>query len=127
MAFEPARGLWEGDVAQARLVRTPGQVHDWGRTTTTAFAEVTLEQAGKVLFNQNHAPGWTSSVGRVERDERGRLVVDAPAGRHRIRLLYRPPTLWPALMASGLGALAALALLRLLPRRTAACKAPGRP
>lgn len=103
MAFSPAKGLWDGNVAQARVA--DGKVHDWGRTTTTAWADVTLRRPGAVVFNQNYAPGWRSSVGRVHADSKGRLVVEAPAGHHRIELRYRPTTLWPGVIGSLLGLL----------------------
>jgi hypothetical protein len=92
MAFEVAKGLWKGDVPQARI-DGQGSVQDWGRTTSTAWAQVTLPAPAIVRFNQNWAPGWRSNVGKARADKKGRLVVDAPAGRHRIQLTYRPPTL----------------------------------
>jgi hypothetical protein len=109
--LDPVPGLWTGDVAQARVAEGRGEVHAWGRTTTRLWADVTLPEAGRVLFNQNHAPGWRSDRGAVAND-RGLLAVDAPAGRQRIEVVYRPPTLWPALGAFVLGVALCLLLMR---------------
>lgn len=118
MTFKVPKGLWTGDKAQARIEARPGaarprgEVRDWGRTTSTAWAEVMLEGPARVVFNQGFAPGWTSSVGVAQRDPKGRLVVDAPTGKHHIRLVYRPPTLWWALGLSAAGLIAAVGVAR---------------
>jgi len=108
MAFEVAKGLWKGDVPQAKIADQGGTVEAWGRTTSRAWAQVTLPQPGTVIFNQNWAPGWRSNVGRAHADDKGRLVVDAPTGSHRIELTYRPPTLGWAISLSLLGLLCTL-------------------
>ena len=108
MSFSVAKGLWTGDVAQARIADRAGEVLAWGRTTTTAWAEVNLSRPGTVIFNQNHAPGWSSTVGQARADTSGRLAVDVPAGLHRIELGYMPPTLMRGVVGSLVGLLAAL-------------------
>lgn len=109
MNVKVAKGLWLGRRPQARITGTSGIVHDWGRTTSTAFAEVTLHGDGRVIFNQNWAPGWQTSVGRISKD-RGRLTVDLPKGRHRISLEYFPSTIPIAVGISLLGIIAAIAV-----------------
>ncbi|MBN1655481.1 MAG: hypothetical protein JXA30_17070 [Deltaproteobacteria bacterium] len=118
MNITVASGLWSGDQPQARIAGTSGIVHDWGRTTSTAWAEVTLNGDGRVIFNQNHAPGWRSSVGRVVQDN-GRIAVDVRKGRHRIELDYLPPTFKTSIATSLFGLLAAFSLPFLLRSRTA--------
>lgn len=117
MTFEVARGLWNGDVPQARVEGGAGEVRTWGRTTSRAWAEVALTAPARVVFNQNWAPGWRASVGTARADARGRLVVDdVPMGTHRVALVYRPPTLVPALCLTGLGLLATLLVMRFATR-----------
>jgi len=101
--------LWTGKKPQVRIKRTTGIVHDWGRTTSTAWADVTLRHEGRVVFNQNYAPGWRTSIGRIAQDE-GRIAVDLKPGRHRIELDYLPPTLWPSIAISLSGVLIAVGL-----------------
>jgi hypothetical protein len=118
MAFEVPKGLWTGDVPQVRIEARPGatrpggEVRAWGRTTSTAWAEVALDGPARIVFNQGFAPGWTASVGVAAADPYGRLVVDAPAGTRRILLRYRPPTLAWALGLSLAGAAATLVVGR---------------
>jgi len=114
MNFSVARGLWSGDEAQARVPQGTGEVNAWGRTTTHVWADVTLSAPGRVLFNQNYAPGWHASQGEVV-DDAGQLAVDAPAGRQRIELVYRPATLWPGAIAFLLGVVLCACLLRKRP------------
>jgi hypothetical protein len=116
MNFTPATGLWTGDRPQARVVHGLGVVLAWGRTTSRVWADVKLEGAGRVLFNQNYAPGWQSANGEVVSDN-GRLAVEVSGGTRRIALVYRPRTLVPGVCLSLLGALLALALVWRLPRK----------
>ena len=111
MTFRPAHGLWVGDKPQARLVSGRGVVGEFERTTSRASFDVTLQTPGRVVVNQNHAPGWTSSVGTVVAD-RGRLAIDLPAGTHHVALVYRPTMLWRALALSVFGLLLAYLLIR---------------
>jgi hypothetical protein len=111
MQIVVAPGLWQGDVAQARIADGRGEVHAWGRTTTRVWADVTLAEPARVLFNQNHAPGWQSDHGAVVA-ERGQLAIDVPAGKQRIEIVYRPPTLWPGIGAFALGVILCVVVLR---------------
>jgi hypothetical protein len=116
MNITVASGLWNGKKPQVRIAETTGAVHDWGRTTSTAWADVTLNHEGRVIFNQNYAPGWRTSIGRIAQDA-GRIAVDLKPGRHRIELDYLPPTLWPSVAISLLGVSIALGFFVLLKRR----------
>ncbi len=116
MNITVASGLWTGKKPQVRISGTTGTVHDWGRTTSTAWAKVTLNHEGRVIFNQNYAPGWRTSVGRITQDA-GRVAVELKPGRHRIELDYLPPTLWPSVATSLFGVLAALGLFVFLKGR----------
>ncbi|HMH54440.1 MAG TPA: hypothetical protein VK548_29665 [Candidatus Acidoferrum sp.] len=90
MTYRAARGLWDGDVPQVRLEGTTGTLHVESRTANTMRAEVTLKSEGDIVFNQTWAPGWTSSLGTLEKDAVGRIVVRAPAGRHDVVARYVP-------------------------------------
>ena len=115
MEYRAAAGLWERDVPQVRIQGT-GELRDEGRTANTMWAEVTLEDDATVIFNQTWAPGWESSVGRLEADAAGRIVVHAPPGEHRIVTRYVPRELGRSLALSAFGLLAAL-LVALFARR----------
>lgn len=65
---------------------------------------VTLLRPATVLVNQNYAPGWRASVGKVHPQD-GLLAVDLPAGTHALSL-----RMWPPLCTVGLFAML-LALL----------------
>ncbi|MEM7448908.1 MAG: hypothetical protein AAF355_11770 [Myxococcota bacterium] len=98
-----AEDLWVGDTAQAKVIRGGGKVHDWNRSNTRAFAEVTLKAPGVVAFNQNYARGWTSNIGAAF-DYKGLMSVrDVPAGTQRIELEFKPPEFYPLLMLLLLG------------------------
>jgi hypothetical protein len=56
------------------------------------WAEVDLPRPTRVLFNQTFAPGWRSSTGEIAEDQ-GQTAVDAPPGRYRLTVEYRPPEL----------------------------------
>lgn len=104
-------GLWNGDVAQAR-VSGEGRVTGWGHTTNTMWADVDLPAPARVVFNQTFAPGWRSSAGDVVGDE-GRTAVDAAAGKYRLEVTYRPAEMTASLLAM----LAGLVLTLLSARR----------
>ena len=112
MKYRAAPGLWEGEVSQVRLEGTTGTLHEESRTANTMRAEVTLNSEGGIVFNQTWAPGWKSSLGTLEQDAAGRIVVRAPAGRHDVVARYVPRRLvaGAALSLAGL-ALSVLVLL----------------
>lgn len=115
MNFTPSRDLWTGDQPQARVIDGSGSVLGWGRTTTRVWADVRLEREGRIVFNQNFAPGWRSASGNVVSDA-GRLAVDLPVGTHHVELVYRPRTLVPGALLSSLGLLLALGVALRRPR-----------
>lgn len=109
--WDVAPGLWHGDRPQVRLAPArAGEVRAFGRTSNTVWAEVDLQNAARVVFNQNHARGWSASTGAVVED-RGRLAVDVPEGEHRIVARYRPPRMGLALGATLLGLLLSVAVV----------------
>jgi uncharacterized membrane protein YfhO len=109
MNWRVSDALWRGNWPQARVGSGRGQILSAGRTTRRAFAEVALATRSRVVFNQNYAPGWVASRGRVEED-RGRLAVDLEAGRQRVELRYAPPILVPSALLSSFGFILALVL-----------------
>jgi hypothetical protein len=94
-------GLWTGDVPQVRISGA-GQVLDWGHTANTMWADLDLPEQARVVFNQTFAPGWRSSRAHIV-DDAGRSAVDAPPGRYRLRLEYRPRELGASLLATLFG------------------------
>jgi hypothetical protein len=136
-----ASTLWVGDVAQAWIVdgqsssprprppthRAGDVLHGYDRTNHTAWADVELHTAGRVVFNQNFEPQWHASVGTVVDDE-GRLAVDLPPGRHRVVVRFEPDdlpySLWGSLAGLALSAL--VVLLAPDPRRLRASARPKR-
>jgi len=103
--------LWVGDQPQARIdPRGAGEVTAWGRTNHTLWAEVRLTEPGRVVFNQNYDPDWRVSVGEALEDDHHRLVVDLPAGAHRIDAWFAPSDLPWSLVVCLAGILLSLLL-----------------
>jgi hypothetical protein len=82
-----------GRVPQATAGAATATIVDWGRTSSTVWADVRLTAPTLVTFNQNMAPGWISDQGPVVSDG-GRLAVRAPGPfEGRITARFRPPDL----------------------------------
>ncbi|MEM9070768.1 MAG: hypothetical protein AAGE52_19830 [Myxococcota bacterium] len=114
-AYHAARDLRVGNVPQARVRQ--GELRRVRRTANTITADVVLEEAGDVVFNQTWARGWESDGRVVEATRGGSIVVrDVPAGEQRVALRYRPDDMRLALGAGALGAIATLLVL-VFPRR----------
>lgn len=105
--------LLRGDLAAEEYL-APGSV-DAGSVKRTSWSpnrigmNAVLSRSGRVLVNQNWAPGWHSTVGTVVSHE-GLIAVDLPAGTHDFQLFFRP---WSTIggAAATTSALAALAFL----------------
>lgn len=84
-----------GDLpAEERLAEpAAGSVRRLRWSGSVIVLAVDLRRPARLLINQNHAPGWRSSVGRVV-SQGGALAVDLPAGRRRVTLRYRPTSVW---------------------------------
>ena len=110
MTWPVSTALWIGPRSQARVPSAKGRVLAWDKTSRRMSADVEVTAPARVIFNQNFAHGFVSSLGSVVED-RGRVAVDAPAGRHRVEVTYAPAWFLPsaALSLLGLG----LSLLRL--------------
>ena len=124
-----------GDLkAEEYLVAADGSQPAAGEVERVAWSPNRLElrvharAPVRLAINQNHHPGWRSSVGQVVSWD-GLLAVELPAGTHHVVLAFRP--------RSGLGGLAAsiVALLagglvtlrpprRLLPRALGVAAGP---
>jgi hypothetical protein len=85
----------------------------WSPNTIALHVDVT--RPARVLVNQNWAPGWHASLGKVVSHE-GLIAVDVPAGARDLKLTFLP---WTTLggAATTLVALLALAFLGLRARR----------
>lgn len=115
MRYHGALGLWQGPLPQVRTGPGVGRLLDEGHTTSTVWAVVEVPQPSLLTFNRTWAPDWVSNYGRVERDSLERMTVVVPPGHHRVVLEYRPPTLAPALLATLLGLLLCVIVVRLGP------------
>jgi hypothetical protein len=102
MTFSPAPGLRVGDKPQARVIQGRGELLAFTRTTRRVQLQVQMSEPGRLLVNQNTAPGWRSDVGSVV-DYDGKLAIDLPSGARSVRLTYTPPTLVLACALSALG------------------------
>jgi hypothetical protein len=112
MAFKPAKGLWVGERPQARLLQgKTGELLGFSRTNNRVRLEVRMDGPGRLLVNQNYAPGFRTSVGKIIEHE-GKLALELPAGKHEIEVRYLPATLVPGLLMSALGILLSLAWWR---------------
>lgn len=81
----------------------------------TIALHVDVSRPARVLVNQNWAPGWHASVGKVVSHE-GLIAVDVPSGAHDVVLTFLP---WSTLggAATTLSALLALAFIAWRARR----------
>jgi hypothetical protein len=66
--------------------------------------EVDLARPALLWINQNYHKGWSTTVGKVEPLD-NQLTVQLPAGKYRVRLLYRAPGLRLGLAMTGAGVL----------------------
>ncbi len=117
-AFSAGAPMWEGDVPQARTA--PGQsaiVEVANRTQNTFTIDVVAEAPSRILVNSGFDRGWRTNVGEVH-DMDKLLVVDGPAGRHRVMLEYWPHGLTAGFVLTALGVVGSgLAFSRLSRRK----------
>lgn len=87
--FTAGAPQWTGDVPPARS-RDPNVVVEVANRTQNTFTiDVDVRAPGRMLVNVPYDRGWRTDVGTVE-NENKLLVVDLPAGRHRVHLHYWP-------------------------------------
>jgi hypothetical protein len=79
----PAEEYLAPDVADAGTVKRVA----WSPTKLTLSVDVS--RPARVLVNQNWAPGWHATTGKVVSHE-GLLAVDMPAGAHEVVLSFLP-------------------------------------
>jgi hypothetical protein len=115
MSWPVSPALWIGERPQARVANGRGRLLAAGRSSRRVFADVELSSSARVVFNQNYARGFVSSVGSLVAD-RGRLAVDLPAGTHHIEVTYAPEWLLPSAALSLVGLALSLLALRVLSR-----------
>ena len=108
--------LWTGDLPQAKAGNpADAVVYSVLRTQNSFVVDVEAAAKTTLLFNTSYARGWRTDLGTV-REEGHQLVVDIPAGHHRLRVWYWPIGLTAGLVATGLGLMAAIAALSRLSR-----------
>lgn len=120
--FDPARELvLPGGTARAPAAGTQGSCERRPGLFDRVDLQCTLDQDGYVLLADTWDPGWRATVdGRpaeILRANLGFRAVAAPAGRHRIEMVYRPRPLAAGLAISAAGWLAAAACLVRRPHR----------
>jgi hypothetical protein len=104
--------LWTGDVPQAKVAPSAGEIYSVHRTQNSFLVDVEAREPTTVLFNTSWARGWRANIG-TPREQNRELVVDVPAGHHRMKVWYWPVGLTPGLVLTALGlALAAVGLTR---------------
>lgn len=112
-----ARGLWAGEVPQIRFApHDAGRVVEFDRTNHTLTARVVMERPGRAIINQNFDAEWRLREGTPVDDE-GRLAVDLPAGEHTIEAWYSPSDLPWSMIATTVGLLLAIVIVRFGRRR----------
>ena len=79
----PAEEYLAPDAADAGTVKRLA----WSPTKITL--SVDLSRPARVLVNQNWAPGWHATVGKVVSHE-GLLAIDMPPGAHEVALSFLP-------------------------------------
>lgn len=117
VAFDwtPAPQLWLGPGPQQRVEPAgAGTVRALAWTPNVLRFEVDLARPATLLVNQNTDPGWTASLGTIDRAE-ALLSVDLPAGRHAVTLTHAVLGLWPGALLTLLGILGAAWVLRRAP------------
>lgn len=103
MNWPVSKALWLGPSVQLRLQPSAaGHVLRYAQTPNALHAELDLQQPARVIVNQNFAPGFVSNLGSPIED-RGRLALDLPAGKHELELRYRPPELTASAAISCVG------------------------
>ena len=90
--IQPAGGLWVGKSPQVMALTPWATLDRFERTTATVSFRALLREPGRVLINQNAAPGWSSNVGSLTEQD-GLLAVDLPVGESEVRLGYSAPML----------------------------------
>jgi hypothetical protein len=80
-----------------------------------------LAEPGWVVVNESHHKQWQATLdgghARLYRANGVVMACQVPAGRHRLHLVYREPTLAPGLAAAGLALVVCIVLLVLDRRR----------
>ncbi len=115
--FSAGAPMWEGDVPQA--MPAPGAkavVEVANRTQNTFTIDVVAEAPSRILVNSGYDRGWRTTVGEAH-EENKLLVVDVPAGRHRLKLDYWPHGLTAGFVLSGLGIVGSALLFATLSKR----------
>jgi hypothetical protein len=115
-AFRP-----EAEVVLAEPVREPGQAGPAGTSRIGEYRpdavrlEVSLDRPGFVVLLEGFEPGWQARLdGRKVPLLRANVAfraVQAPAGRHEITFVYRPPSLLAGLAISAASLVVGCALL----------------
>jgi hypothetical protein len=87
--FTAGAPLWEGDGPQARIKDDAAVVEVANRTQNTFTLDVDAKRDARVFVNTGYDRGWRTDVGETHEVSR-QLVVDVPAGHHRVHLKYWP-------------------------------------
>lgn len=88
-AFMWGAPVWVGDVEQAKPGSAGVVVLNVDRTQNSFKMNVEASEPGKVLINSNYDEGWRTNVGTLIQQDK-LLVLEVPAGRHRVLVKYWP-------------------------------------
>lgn len=114
-AFGEGAPLWTGDVPQARARDERAVVTNVRRTQHRFTFDVHAREAATILLNSAWDRGFRTNVGTL-REEAKQLVLDVPAGVHRVQVVYETPKLRVGAAVSGVG-LAAVIVAHVRSRR----------
>lgn len=81
--------LWAGDAPQAKAQSDAATVYSVDRSQNGFVIDVEAKAPATILLNSSFARGWRTDVGTV-RELQHQLVVDVPAGHHKLRVHYWP-------------------------------------
>jgi len=119
--FDPTREVLLPEGAPAPPSSAlPGSVRIAEERADRIVLEADLPDRGYVVLADAFDPGWRATLDGTRvpllRANLGFRAVSAPAGRHRVEMVYRPRALWIGLAVSAAALLTALVLV-LRPRR----------
>lgn len=88
--FSAGAPMWEGDVPQARPAPAQDAIVEVANRTQNKFSlQIVAHAPARILINSGYDRGWRTNVGTLS-DQDKLLVLDVPAGRHKVELEYWP-------------------------------------
>lgn len=112
--FDPAKQILLPAGAASPPASPPGSVRIAEERADRVVLEADLREAGYVVLADAFDPGWRATLDGapvpVLRANLAFRAVQAPAGRHRVEMVYRPRGLWVGVAVSAAALLVTLVL-----------------